>query len=210
MAEAAQAEKAARMATGQNTRGTESQLAEAWYKSDPLYHLRQSRGFGSSTQRGGTVLFALSNPAVEYKTFLEKSRAVLNDLGTCEEALEILRSLLDATDDLPVVEEIHFKTISVDPAIVSALSASYAKHFTQEEQDVLESFGKGAVYPPSDYQAVLGSEAYALNHTNGSVLKVGDEELTLTEEERSDISKGGVSVGALSMLYMTALEDCGM
>jgi hypothetical protein len=236
VAQAAAAEKAARQVSGKPTFGTERELAEAWYKSDPTHHLRQTSGFGGSTQRGGGIearSALLLITGREYKTFLEKSRAVLNDLGSCEESLEILRSLLDATDSLPESlgkaqptgeglpqpagqmgeDVLEFRAIKgVDSASVAALAEAYANTFTEEEQAAVESlFGSSSVYakPPVEYDQILGNSAYTLNSRSGTMLKGVSDDIELTEEEREAITRGGVSEGALTLLYLTAIQECG-
>jgi hypothetical protein len=169
------------------------------------------------------ILLALSCPDETSKSLLEKSSAVINDLGSCEESLEVLRSLLDLTDTLSesdtMDEEIlEFREVkSVDPASVAALATAYNAHFTPDEKATIEAmFGKKSVYakPPAEYSEILGNSPYALNSTKGTVLKGVDgmdEDPTLTEEELSAIApvQGRLSEGALTLLYLAALHECG-
>jgi hypothetical protein len=154
--------------------------------------------------------------------FLEKAGAVLDGLGSCEDSLEILRSLLDAASVLPKDDTaIHFKPIeSLDPEHVTRISTAYSKEFTPEEQEVVNApFAKNVIYPkpPEEFSEILGTRPYALNRSQGSVLKGGmqdydeDAEIEITPEERSAVAPalGGLSLGAITLLYLTALERCG-
>jgi hypothetical protein len=145
---------------------------------------------------------------------------VINGVGSCKTSLEVLRSLLDLTDTLPEVDEeiLEFREVkSVDPASVAALATAYNAHFTTEEKATIEAmFGKKSVYakPPAEYSEILGNSPYALNSTKGTVLKGVDdmdEDPTLTEEELSAIApvQGRLSEGALTLLYLAALHECG-
>jgi hypothetical protein len=183
------------------------------------------QGGGASPIPAQTVLIllALSCPDETSKSLLEKSSAVINDLGSCEESLEVLRSLLDLTDTLSesdtMDEEIlEFREVkSVDPASVAALATAYNAHFKPEEKATIEAmFGKKSVYakPPAEYSEILGNSSYALNSTKGTVLKGVDgmdEDPTLTEEELTAIApvQGRLSEGALTLLYLAALHECG-
>ena len=164
------------------------------------------------------LLIALSCPDETSKSLLEKSSTVINGVGSCKTSLEVLRSLLDLTDTLPEVDEevLEFREAKgVDPASVAELAAAYNAQFTAEEKAAVESmFGKKTVYarPPAEYSSILGDSPYALNSRSGSVLKGvdDDEDPTLNEEELAAIAGGGgLSEGALTMLYLTALHECG-
>ena len=153
---------------------------------------------------------------------LEKAGSVLDGLGSCEDSLEILRSLLDAASVLPQDDTaLHFRPIeSLDPEHVSRISTAYSKEFTPAEQEIVDApFAKNVIYPkpPEEFSEILGTRPYALNRNQGTVLKGGmqgygeEDEIEITPEERSAVApaRGGLSLGAITLLYLTALERCG-
>lgn len=177
------------------------------------------------------LLFHLKENKYDVQAFLDKAGATLDDLGQCPLVLHLLNEMLGEALSISQVPSsfgegeaselqtekgaVLFSPVQNETSklVLESLENAIQGRFTEEEQDFLSSLSKPITFyshPPERFANTLGSEPYIL-YDDGSkdvVLKgVGEEDIHLTNEERDMIEDGGVSLGAVTFLYLNCLQD---
>ncbi len=166
------------------------------------------------------LLFHIKEANMNVQDFLDKAGASLDDLGQCPIVLHVLNEMLDEANDMDEKEDsIVYSPIRSERSneIMDSIEKSIQGRFSEEEQDVLANLNKPITFyskPPEAYSDSMGNNAYMLNNnvkgdSDETALHglIYDDEIHLTKEERDEIEKGGISLGAITFLYLTCLRD---
>jgi hypothetical protein len=174
------------------------------------------------------LLFHMKENKYDVQEFLDKAGATLDDLGQCPLVLHLLNEMLDEANEVihsPAFGKaenlqtekgaVIFSPVRNETSklVMESLENAIQGRFTEEEQEFLSSLSKPITFyshPPERFEQTLGSEPYILydDESEDVVLKgVGDEDIHLTNEERNMIEDGGVSLGAVTFLYLNCLQD---
>ncbi len=161
------------------------------------------------------LLFHLKQKNYNVQEFLDKAGATLDDLGQCPLVLHLLNDMLKEAEELQIEKRaVLFSPIQNETTklVMESLENAIQGRFTEEEQEFLSTLSKPITFyshPPEQFEHTLGTEPYMVyddGHDDVMLKGVG-EDIQLTNEERNAIEEGGVSLGAVTFLYLNSLQD---
>jgi hypothetical protein len=168
------------------------------------------------------LLFHIKDENMNVQDFLDKAGATLDDLGQCPIVLHVLNEMLDEADVMQSKEnKIVYSRLESQTAndVLESIENAFQGRFNEEEQNMLATLSKPIHFfskPPEVHEHSMGTRAYMLNDNYKNENENDDEfpleglvedTIHLTKEEREAIETGGISLGALSFLYLTCLAE---
>ena len=147
-------------------------------------------GVGEPGPDTALLILSLSTDGLKFKPYLEKTRAAIDDIGSCKLTMEALRTLLTSMDEVSAslmphegegaAPRVGLRLESIDSGPLAAIDEAVDTHFDETEKSVLKSMAVPIFIVPG-----LDGVPYA----------------TLSDTD-------GVSVGALLFMFLVALCDC--
>jgi hypothetical protein len=142
----------------------------------------------------------------ECTTYMKKARSVLQMVGQDDLVCDLLKRLLDSALIQRKIKGFVFRKLVDDNQPIKELETALLSEFSEEERKVLESFAPPLSIhsvPPIEFSEILGTGPYMLSGSKDSNELLGlEDDITVTDEERSQIEDGGISFGALIFLYL--------
>jgi hypothetical protein len=213
------------------------QKKSAWKTSTAGPSVKPTQYTGTKQGGGGKdncetmltlLLFHLKQNNYDVQEFLDKAGATLDDLGQCPLVLQLLNDMLIEANELvhsPAFGEaeqlqtekgsVFFSPIQNETTklVMESLENALQGRFTEEEQEFLSTLSKPITFyshPPEAFEHTLGTEPYMMydeGHEKAVLKGIGGEDIHLTHEERNAMEDGGVSLGAVTFLYLNSLQD---
>lgn len=163
---------------------------------------------------------ASENTSFNLDVFMKKAGELLDKLGSPDLVLSELNHIIDSslTQTLPEEGFKFSKVPTENQAFVEILEDKYMETFDSSQRNLLDSLSLPIIYhsrTPETYEDLLGKSPYFLSHGSlgeGDVLLQGiegfeEEPLFMTPEERKEVEKDGISLGALLFIYLACLKD---
>jgi myosin heavy subunit len=191
----------------------------------------QTQGGGGELSKKATcetmlslLLFHIKDGNMDVQEFLDKAGATLDDLGQCPIVLHVLNEMLDEANDMNSKEgKIVYSPVKSQTAndVLESIENALQGRFTEDEQELLAKLSQPIHFfsrPPEAHEHSMGTRAYMLNDNTDNDMDENDKDeieleglvddtIHLTKEEREAIETGGISLGAITFLYLTCLAE---
>lgn len=168
------------------------------------------------------LLFHIKDGNMDVQEFLDKAGATLDDLGQCPIVLHVLNEMLDEANTMDSKDKkIVYKPLQSETAndVLESIENAFQGRFNENEQELLATLSKPIHFfskPPEVHENSMGTRAYMLNDNyknddenddEAPLDGLVDDTIHLTKEEREAIETGGISLGAITFLYLTCLAE---
>jgi hypothetical protein len=149
--------------------------------------------------------------------FLNKFRNIMKNADECENALMVLKHLVDETTQKEIKDEGYVFYPTRPYPCLESIEQMYSMVFTDDEKEVLEQATRPITYyshAPNEYADIMGKSAYFLTGDKTGkhvrIYGIADEydhaPLYVTPTELRLMKKGGVPLTAILFMYLTALR----
>jgi len=164
------------------------------------------------------LLKAKNEKSIDIPKFMKKMDSIINALGGRSENLSAsFNDIIDKCMIQDIREDGYFfSSVGTEtPEFSTKLEELYSQEFTADEKEVFTDMFPCIVYHskvPDEFQEILGTQPYFLNgcfDTKEDVRLYGleYEDVVLTPEERDKVTKGGVPLGALVILFLSSKQE---